>query len=79
LGKRIVYGGNDLNAWEQQSLEYLPPWMVFDFRLMYEFFQEQGLKVTLADTERQRELLGHEPRSFEDFAVETASMWKAKG
>jgi uncharacterized protein YbjT (DUF2867 family) len=76
LGERIVYGGNDLDAWEQQSLEYLPAWMVFDFRLMYEFFQEHGLKASLAEAERQRKLLGHEPRSFEDFAAETASMWK---
>jgi uncharacterized protein YbjT (DUF2867 family) len=77
LGKRIAYGGNDLDVWEQQSLEYLPAWMVFDFRLMYEFFQEQGLKAALTDLERQRELLGREPLSFEDFAKETASMWKA--
>jgi len=76
LGERIVYGGNDLDAWEQQSLEYLPAWMVFDFRLMYEFFQEHGLKASLAEAERQRKLLGHEPRSFKDFAAETASMWK---
>jgi uncharacterized protein YbjT (DUF2867 family) len=77
LGERVVYGGNDLDAWEQQSLEYLPAWMVFDFRLMYEFFQEHGLKTTPAEAERQRKLLGHDPRSFEDFALETASMWKA--
>jgi uncharacterized protein YbjT (DUF2867 family) len=76
LGERIVYGGNDLDSWEQQSLEYLPAWMVFDFRLMYEFFQKHGLKATPSEAERQRKLLGHEPRSFEDFAAETASMWK---
>ena len=77
LGKTISYGGNDLDAWEKQSLQYSPPWMVFDFRQMYAFFQERGLKATPADIDRQTKLIGHAPRSFEDFAAETAKMWKA--
>jgi uncharacterized protein YbjT (DUF2867 family) len=77
LGKTIAYGGNDLDAWEQQSLQFLPAWMVFDFRLMYRLFQDKGFKATLADIGRQTNLLGHAPRSFEDFATETARMWKA--
>ncbi len=77
LGKPIAYGGNDLDAWEQQSLEFLPAWMVFDFRLMYAFFQDKGFKATPTDIDSQTKLLGHVPRSFEDFAMETAGMWKA--
>jgi uncharacterized protein YbjT (DUF2867 family) len=76
LGKSISYGGNDLDAWEQQSLQSLPAWMAFDFRLMYAFFQDKGFKATLSDVERLAKLLGHSPRNFEDFAVETARMWK---
>jgi len=76
LGKTIAYGGNDLDAWEQQSLEFLPAWMVFDFRLMYAFFQDKGLKATPTDIESQTKLLGHAPRSFDDFAVETAKLWR---
>ena len=76
LGKTVVYGGNDLDAWEQQSLEFLPAWMVFDFRLMYAFFQDKGLKAARSDIESQTKLLGHAPRSFEDFAMETARLWK---
>jgi uncharacterized protein YbjT (DUF2867 family) len=76
LGKPVAYGGNDLNAWEQQSLQFLPAWMVFDFRLMYEFFQDKGLKASRSDIEKQTKLLGHAPRSFEDFAMETARLWK---
>ena len=26
LGRPIVYGGNDLEAWEKQSLQYMPDW-----------------------------------------------------
>jgi uncharacterized protein YbjT (DUF2867 family) len=77
LGKKIAYAGDDLDAWEAQSLRYLPPWMVFDFRLMYAFFQKSGLKATGADVDRLTKLLGHAPRGFEDFAAETARAWRA--
>jgi uncharacterized protein YbjT (DUF2867 family) len=76
LGRTIAYGGSDLDKWEQQSLQFLPAWMVFDFRLMYKLFQDEGFKATPADIDRQTNLLGHAPRSFEDFATETARIWK---
>lgn len=76
LGKTISYGGNNLDAWEEQSLQSLPAWMVFDFRLMYSFFQEKGLKASRSDIEHLTRLLGHSPRSFEDFAIETARVWE---
>lgn len=76
LGKPIQYAGDDLDAWEQQFLQFLPAWMVFDFKLMYDFFQKQGLKATQSDLERQEKLIGHPARAFEDFARETAEMWQ---
>ncbi|MGZ5426952.1 MAG: SDR family oxidoreductase [Thermoanaerobaculia bacterium] len=77
LGRKIAYGGNDLDAWEKQSLAFLPAWMVFDFKLMYLFFQEKGLKATPADLARLTALLGHPPRRFDEFAAETARSWSA--
>ena len=77
LGRKIAYGGNDLDAWEKQSLAYLPAWMVFDFKLMYAFFQEKGLKAAPADVARLTALLGHPPRRFDEFAAETARSWSA--
>jgi len=77
LGRKIAYGGNDLDAWEKQSLAFLPAWMVFDFRLMYAFFQEKGLKAAPADVTRLTALLGHPPRRFDEFAAETARSWSA--
>ena len=76
LGKTISYGGDNLDAWEQQSLQFMPAWMVFDFRLMYSSFQEKGLKASQSDIEHLTRLLGHPPRNFEDFAIETARVWK---
>ncbi len=75
LGKPVAYGGDDLDAWEKQSLQYLPAWMVFDFRLMYEYFQKEGLRAKPADIEHQTKFLGHAPRRFEEFARATAQMW----
>lgn len=75
LGRSVAYGGDDLDAWEEQQLQYLPPWMVFDFRLMYEYFQKHGLKATDEDLEKLQALLGREPIAFEQFAQETAAMW----
>lgn len=76
LGRPITYAGDDLDAWEKQSLQYLPDWMVFDFRMMYQHFQERGLKASPEDIARQTKLLGHAPRAFDAFAAATAASWK---
>jgi uncharacterized protein YbjT (DUF2867 family) len=79
LGRPITYAGDDLDAWEQQSLQHMPAWMVFDFRMMYAFFQQHGLMATPDDIARQTKLIGHAPRRFEDFAAATGKMWKEQG
>lgn len=75
LGKPIIYGGDDLDAWEAVQVNYLPHWMVFDLREMYLHFQQQGLKASPDALARQTQLLGRAPRSFESFAAETAAAW----
>jgi len=75
LGKPIAYGGNDLDAWEKQTLSFMPDWAAFDYRYMYAFFQEQGLKASPEAVARLTKVLGHAPRSFEAFAKETAPAW----
>jgi uncharacterized protein YbjT (DUF2867 family) len=77
LGKDVRYAGDDLDAWEKQFLQYLPEFMVFDFRQMYEFFQTHGFKGTPETLARQNRVLGHAPRSFDAFVEETAAAWKA--
>jgi uncharacterized protein YbjT (DUF2867 family) len=76
LNTKIAYAGNDVDKWEQQASQWLPAWMAFDFRMMYAHFQERGLKASASDVERLTKVLGHAPRKFEDFAVETAKLWK---
>ncbi|MEO8055719.1 MAG: NmrA family NAD(P)-binding protein [Acidobacteriota bacterium] len=77
LGRKIAYGGDDLDAWEKASLAFLPAVAAFDFRLMYAFFQEKGLKAGPEDVARLTALLGHAPRRFDEFAAETARAWSA--
>jgi uncharacterized protein YbjT (DUF2867 family) len=76
LGREIKYGGNDLEVWEKQSLQYMPDWLVYDFKHMYAYFQAKGMKASPGAIDRQTRLLGHAPRSFGAFATETASAWK---
>jgi uncharacterized protein YbjT (DUF2867 family) len=75
LGRAVVYGGDDMDAWEEQAKGMLPDWMAFDFRLMYEYFQKAGLQATEAELDRLKEIIGREPRSYEDFVKETVAGW----
>ena len=77
LGKPIAYAGDDLEAWEQQNLQYLPPFMVFDFKMMYRWFQQHSLKAAPGEREATEKLIGHPMRTFDGFVKETATMWQA--
>jgi uncharacterized protein YbjT (DUF2867 family) len=77
LGKKVAYGGNDLQAWATSMRAYLPAWAIYDYALMYDIFQKKGLKATPAQLAETRKILGHEPRRFDDFVKETAAAWKS--
>lgn len=76
LGREVAYGGNDLDAWEGQARQTMPAWMAYDFRLMYAVFQEEGLVATEEQLEETREIVGREPRRFEDFVREAVEGWR---
>ena len=75
LGKTVVYPGEDMDAWEKETLRVMPPWFAFDIRNMYEHFQKEGLRATPEEIESLTTILGHAPRRFEDFVRETAEAW----
>ncbi|MFW6199268.1 MAG: SDR family oxidoreductase [Gemmatimonadota bacterium] len=75
LDRDVTYGGDDLEAWEEQARQGMPAWMTYDFRLMYAMFQDEGLAATEAQTEETRTILDGEPRSFLDFTAEVAGEW----
>jgi len=76
LGQDVQYGGNDLDVWEAQAQSMLPAWMAYDFRLMYETFQQKGLTATNAQRHETRTILGREPRTFRAFVEEVTQQWQ---
>lgn len=76
LGREVVYGGNDLEAWEQQARQMMPAWMTYDFRLMYAVFQAVGLAASDEQMEETRRIVGREPRGFRQFVEEVAPGWR---
>ncbi|MBK9167602.1 MAG: NmrA family NAD(P)-binding protein [Bryobacterales bacterium] len=75
LGKPVVYGGDDLEAWGAQASQMMPEWLVHDLKIMYGHFQEHGLKATEQDLAIQEKYLGHAPRPFAAFAREAVAAW----
>lgn len=75
LGRDVRYAGNDLDAWREGALETMPAWMVYDFELMYDMFQGDGLAASDRELAETRALLGRAPRSFESFAREIGAEW----
>ncbi len=76
VGRTIKYGGNDLDAWEAQALKMMPDWMVHDLKIMYRFFQEQGLVTSKEDLAEQAKILGHSPRTFDAYVREVTMAWR---
>lgn len=76
LKREVRYAGDDLNAWAKQAETVLPKWLVDDLRVMYQYFQECGLRAADGDLALQEKAIGHAPRSFDDFVGEVAAAWK---
>jgi hypothetical protein len=77
LGKEIRYSGDDMDAFEEQMRTRAPSWSAFDIRMMFEGYLERGFAAEAGDIQTLTGLLGHPPRRYEDFAAETAALWKA--
>jgi uncharacterized protein YbjT (DUF2867 family) len=77
LGKEIRYAGHDMDAFEEQMRNSAPSWSAFDIRMMFQGYLERGFVAEAGDVEKLTKLLGHAPRRYEDFAAETAALWKS--
>jgi uncharacterized protein YbjT (DUF2867 family) len=78
LGKEIRYTGHDFDSWEGNMRKMAPAWTAYDLRMMFQGFFDRGFASTITEVERLTNLLGHAPRSYEDFATQTAAIWKIK-
>ena len=77
LGKEIKYTGHNFDQWEQAMRARMPSWSAYDLRMMFQGYFDRGFESTETEVARLTKLLGHAPRSYEDFATQTAAMWKA--
>jgi uncharacterized protein YbjT (DUF2867 family) len=77
LGREIRYAGDDMDAFEQQMRQHAPSWSAFDIRMMFQGYLERGFVAEEGDLETLTALLGHAPRSYEDFARETGVEWSS--
>lgn len=76
LQRPVRYGGDDLDVWATRASAMMPPWMVQDMRIMYDYFIRHGAHASGTDFAAQQNLLGHAPRPFEAFVSELAKGWR---
>lgn len=73
LDRKIAYAGDDISAY----MANLPPpnWFKYDIYTMLSRFHADGLQSTASDVAIMSELLGRPPRSYREFAANTAKQW----
>jgi uncharacterized protein YbjT (DUF2867 family) len=76
LGRKVRYGGHDMDAFETAMRERAPAWSAFDIRMMYQGYLERGFAAEPGDIETLTALLGHAPRTYEAFARDCADRWR---
>ena len=76
LGREVKYAGHDFDQWEQGMRARMPGWSAYDLRMMLQGYFERGFASTETEVARLTKLLGHTPRSYEEFAAETVQLWK---
>lgn len=77
LEKEIKYTGHNFDQWEQTMRTRMPGWSAFDLRMMFQGYFDRGFASTETEVARMTKLLGRAPRTYEDFAIQAAAMWKA--
>jgi len=78
LGREVRYSGNDLDTWGEKAKNMMPEFMIPEMRIMYEFFQDNGMIASKDDLEKMQKLLGRKPRTFDDFVKEITVEWRSK-
>lgn len=73
LGRDVTYGGNDLQAFEQQLAAFGPSWLAFDMRLMMARIQEIGMHGQANAVGRLQAILGRPLRTYAEFVHEAAT------
>lgn len=78
LGKKVRYGGNDLDAFEQQVAAFAPGWLARDMYVMMRAYQRHGGRATAEKRQSLERRLGTPARSYRAFAEAAAKKWAAE-
>lgn len=71
LNREIRYGGDDVQAFEQQlAAQHVPAWMAYDLRLMMSRIQQLGQIPAAGATRTLEKMLGRPLRTYQAFVAE---------
>ena len=72
LGRKISYGGDDLNSLEQQIASRTESWLGYDQTLMFRGFHREGMLPKKSSVEELKAKLGRPLRTYRAFVEEMA-------
>lgn len=74
LGRPVRYAGDDTSGFAQALQRAgATPWLIDDLRQMLRFGQQHGNRANEEQLASARQVIGHEPRRYRDFAAELAT------
>ena len=72
LGRPVIYGGDNPDAFEANMAEFMPRWMAYEMRLMAERYVSDGMIPQEGDRERLVTLPGRPLHTYRDFITAPA-------
>lgn len=73
LGRPVIYGEDNPDAFEANMAEFMPRWMAYEMRLMAERYASDGMLPQEGDRERLVTLPGRPLHNYSDFITALAS------
>lgn len=73
LGRPVIYGEDNPDAFEANMAEFIPRWMAHEMRLMAERYASDGMLPQEGDRERLVTLPGRPLHNYRDFITALAS------
>jgi len=73
LGREVIYGGDDVAAFEAQMATSAPSWLAYDMRLMMAGIQKFGMHGADGAADRLEAILGRPLRKYTDFVKEATA------
>jgi len=73
LGRPVVYGGDDVAAFEAQMASFGPAWLAYDLRLMMAGIQAIGMRGEAQAVEKLQALVGRRLRTYRHYVQEAAA------